>query len=162
MTSISGRRTMIAIWPMCSPSKARSPRPSPISCRPKFPQAKKRRSRKPPTTDLAAYDLYLRAQALFADTRTRIHAREKLPQAARLLDEAVARDPHFLLAWCLLSRVHGLPYRRATTTPRPVSNWLMRRCKAAVAPPTGCGRSPPRLGEYYYHGFRDYERARMS
>src|SRR2546421_1304484 len=40
---------------------------------------------KAPTTDLVAYDLYLRAQALFADTSDPIHAREKLPQAAQLL-----------------------------------------------------------------------------
>src|SRR5438874_8121549 len=39
---------------------------------------------KPSTTDLAAYDLYLRAQELFADTSDPIHAREKLPQAAQL------------------------------------------------------------------------------
>jgi hypothetical protein len=65
---------------------------------------------KPPTTDLAAYDLYLRAQALFADTSDLIHAREKLPQAERVLNEAVARDPHFLLAWCLLARVRGQIY----------------------------------------------------
>src|SRR6266478_1502798 len=37
---------------------------------------------KAPTTDLVAYDLYLRAQALFADTSDAVHAREKLPQAA--------------------------------------------------------------------------------
>src|SRR5438876_7172082 len=34
------------------------------------------------TTDLVAYDLYLRAQVLFADTSDPLHAREKLPQAA--------------------------------------------------------------------------------
>src|SRR5437870_4608953 len=50
---------------------------------------------KAPTTDLVAYDLYLRAQALFADTSDAVHAREKLPQAAQLLHEAVARDPRF-------------------------------------------------------------------
>ena len=65
---------------------------------------------KPPTTDLTAYDLYLRAKALWADTTDAVHAKEKLPQAARLLDEAVARDPKFLLAWCLLSRVHSYMY----------------------------------------------------
>src|SRR4029453_9803193 len=67
---------------------------------------------KPSTTDLGAYDLYLRAQELFADTSDPIHAREKLPQAAHLLDEAVARDPHFIQAWGLLSRVHGAAYFR--------------------------------------------------
>src|SRR4029434_5025611 len=67
---------------------------------------------KPSTTDLAAYDLYLRAQELFADTTNPIHAREKLPQAAQLLDEAVVRDPHFIQAWVLLSRAHGAAYFR--------------------------------------------------
>ena len=98
---------------------------------------------KPPTTDLTAYDLYLRAKVLFAGTSDPIYSKEKLPQAERLLDEAVARDPHFLLAWCLLARVHcEYLLFRATTTPRPVSNWLMRPCKS-LACPAGCGRNPP-------------------
>src|SRR5438445_2503160 len=71
----------------------------------KIAPSEKAAMEKPPTTDLAAYDLYLRAQALFADTSDQIHAREKLPQAERVLNEAVARDPNFLLAWCLLARV---------------------------------------------------------
>src|SRR5439155_198845 len=65
---------------------------------------------KAPTADLAAFDLYERAKALWADVTDPLHAEEKLPQAAELLDEAVARDPQFLLAWCLLSRVHGALY----------------------------------------------------
>ena len=85
---------------------------------------------KPPTTDLTAYDLYLRAKVLFAGTSDPIYSKEKLSQAARLLDEAVARDPDFLLAWCLLAKVHCEIYFRATTTARPVSNWLMRLCKS--------------------------------
>jgi TolB-like protein len=64
------------------------------------------------TTDLAAYDLYLRAQLLFADSSDPIHAREKLPQAAQLLEEAVTLDPRFFQAWCLLSRVHAAAYFR--------------------------------------------------
>ena len=33
-----------------------------------------------------------------------------MPEAARLLDAAVARDPNFLLAWCQLANVHDLMY----------------------------------------------------
>ena len=84
---------------------------------------------KAPTTDLAAFDLYERAKALWADVTDPIHAKENLPQAARLLDEAVARDPQFLLAWCLLSRVHGAIYWTGHDHTRPVSNWLMWLCK---------------------------------
>src|SRR5438045_7350980 len=62
--------------------------------------------KKAPTTDLQAYHLYLRAQALFAETTDAVHEREKLPQAAKLLDEAIARDPNFLQASYLLYRVN--------------------------------------------------------
>src|SRR5438876_2658955 len=61
---------------------------------------------KPATTDLAAYDLYLRALALYADTTDTVHAKVKLPKAAELLDEASARDPQLLAAFCLLAKIH--------------------------------------------------------
>ena len=66
----------------------------------------------PPTTDLTAYQFYLQAQTLWADVSDPVHAKEKLPQAARVLDEAVARDPHFLLAGCLLAKIHGALYKQ--------------------------------------------------
>ena len=88
---------------------------------------------KAPTTDLAAYDLYLRAQELFADTSDPIHAREKLPQAAQLLDEAVARDPHFYRLGVCCPEYMALPTLGATTTPLPVSVWLTRPCKPLCA-----------------------------
>src|SRR5207245_10995018 len=76
----------------------------------KISPSEKAAMEKAPTTDLAAFDLYERAKALWADVTDPLHAKQKLPQAAQLLDEAVARDPQFLLAWCLLSRVHGALY----------------------------------------------------
>jgi TolB-like protein/class 3 adenylate cyclase/Tfp pilus assembly protein PilF len=115
---------------------------------------------KPSTTDLAAYDLYLRAQELFADTSDPIHASEKLPQAVQLLDEAVTRDPHFLQAWCLLSRVHGAAYFRG-------HDHTPARLGLAKAALDAAMRLEPEAGEvhlavavYYYNGFRDYQRAR--
>ncbi len=58
----------------------------------------------PPTSDLAAYDLYLRAHEavpLFSSypDRYRYHAQTRLP----LLEAAVARDPGFALAYCDLA-----------------------------------------------------------
>jgi serine/threonine-protein kinase len=117
---------------------------------------------KAPTTDLVAYDLYLRAQALFADTSDPIHAREKLPQAAQLLDQAVARDPHFLQAWCLLSRVHGVAYFRGhdhTTARLDLANAAL---EAARRLQPDAGEVHLALANYYYHGFRDYGRARSE
>src|SRR5437016_3067004 len=66
---------------------------------------------KPPTADLVAYDLYVRANALreaisFNATRTQ----ENLLQAAHLLEQAIARDPTFFLAYCRLAEAHDLIY----------------------------------------------------
>jgi len=42
-----------------------------------------------PTSDLSAYDAYLRAHAMFFTTG------KQIPQALALLEEAIARDPHY-------------------------------------------------------------------
>jgi TolB-like protein/Tfp pilus assembly protein PilF len=117
---------------------------------------------KPPTTDLVAYDLYQRAKALFADTSDSIQAREKLPEAAQLLNEAVMRDPQFLRAWCLLSRVHSAAYFRG-------HDHTPARLELANAAVQTALRLQPDSGEahlaqaiYYYNGFRDYGHARSE
>src|SRR5438132_240018 len=65
-----------------------------------------------PTTDLAAYDFYVSAKALRASISWNLDARmnEKLLRAASLLDQAVARDPAFFLAYCQLADVHDCLY----------------------------------------------------
>ena len=117
---------------------------------------------KPPTTDLTAYDLYLRAQALFADTTNVVHAREKLPQAERVLNEAVGRDPHFLLAWCLLSRVHGAIYWQGHDHTQARLDLANSAVQTALRLQPDAGEAHLALADYYYHGFRDYERARSE
>ena len=114
---------------------------------------------KAPTADLAAFDLYERAKALWADVTDPLHAEEKLPQAAELLDQAVARDPQFLLAWCLLSRVHGALYWTGhdhTPARLELANVAVQ---TALRLQPDAGEAHRALGTYYYYGFRDYERA---
>jgi len=60
-----------------------------------------------PTKDLAAYDLYVRAKLLV--TNPVIDA-ERWLQGVRLLDQAVARDPGFFLAYCLLGETNSHVY----------------------------------------------------
>jgi TolB-like protein/class 3 adenylate cyclase/Flp pilus assembly protein TadD len=117
---------------------------------------------KPPTSDLAAYELYLRAEALFADNSDPIHAKEKLPQGARLLDEAVARDPHFLLGWCLLSRVHCNIYWQGHDHTPARLDLANAAVQTALRLQPEAGEAHLALADYYYHGFRDYDRARAE
>ncbi len=117
---------------------------------------------KVPTTDLAAYDLYLRAEALFAATSDPSDAREKLPEAAKLLNEAVARDPHFLQAWCLLSRVHSAAYFRGHDHTQARLDLANASRTNGVALQPDAGEAHLALAIYYYNGFRDYGRARSE
>jgi TolB-like protein/cytochrome c-type biogenesis protein CcmH/NrfG len=61
-----------------------------------------------PTKDLPAYDLYLRAKE-FAQSSTAT-SRDTNNEQIRLLEEAVARDPAFVPALCLLARTHLFAY----------------------------------------------------
>src|SRR5437667_2565100 len=63
-----------------------------------------------PTADLAAFDLYVRATALIDAVPGSWTAKEKLLQAVNFLDQAIARDPAFLLAYCKLAGAHDVLY----------------------------------------------------
>jgi len=117
---------------------------------------------KAPTTDLAAFDLYERAKALWADVTDPLHAKQKLPQAAQLLDEAVARDPQFLLAWCLLSRVHGALYWTGHDHTPARLDLANAAVQTALRFQPEAGEAHRALATYYYYGFRDYARARSE
>jgi len=62
---------------------------------PALQAAETARSSRSPTADLTAYDLYLRAYAMVSSSARQI------PEALRLMEEAIARDPHYgpALAW---------------------------------------------------------------
>ena len=59
-----------------------------------------------PTDDIAAFDLYTRAKNVLAIR----NARTNLLEAADLLNQAVARDPSFFKAYCLLAHTHDRLY----------------------------------------------------
>ena len=113
----------------------------------------------PPTRDLAAYDLFVRAQSLAADMTNQIVAEEKLPKAIDLLKEAVARDGRFIRAYCLLSRIHGqLYFTGLDHTPERLA--LARQAaEAALRIDPEDGEAHLAMADYYYHGFRNYTQA---
>ena len=63
-----------------------------------------------PTNDLIAYDRFVRARSLIDSTGFSSQPEQGLLEAARLLEEAVARDPTFLRAYCELAWVHDTLY----------------------------------------------------
>jgi TolB-like protein/class 3 adenylate cyclase/Flp pilus assembly protein TadD len=118
----------------------------------------KKRIAKPSTTDPIAYDLYLRARQL-DDLSNDPDAKVHLIQAIALLEEAVRRDPKFLRAYCLMSETHlDLYWGGADHTDqrRELARVALQRAEE-IQPDAGEVRW--RKGLYYYHGFRDYDRA---
>src|SRR6266513_5733690 len=60
----------------------------------------------PPTTDLAAFDLYSRAKSLLLTASFSATTDPDRRKAIELLDEAVKRDPSFFDAYCQLAGAH--------------------------------------------------------
>ena len=116
----------------------------------------------PPTTDLAAYDLYMRAKAISATTTFSLRARDTFLEAIELLEQAIARDPSFLLAHCQLASVNDRLYNNGLDrTPE-----RLQRAEAAVQ---NALRLAPEAGEahlaraeHLYRAFLDYEGARAE
>jgi len=114
-----------------------------------------------PTSDIAAHDLYLRAKELIYEGEVApSRQRENLFQAVQLLEQAVARDPAFLLAHCQLAAAHDLLY---------FFNYdhTDSRLKLAEASLQNAVRLQPDAGQthlaqaiHFYWGHRNYDRAR--
>src|SRR5436305_11617178 len=90
---------------MCSPSKAKS-KAIADQLQAKLSPNEKKAIEQPPTTDLAAFDLYSRAKSLLLTSNFSTTADADLRKAIELLDEAVKRDPSFFDAYCQLAYAH--------------------------------------------------------
>jgi len=115
---------------------------------------------KPPTADLVAYDLYVRANAFreaisFNAARTQ----ENLLQAAHLLEQAIARDPTFFLAYCRLAEAHDLIYFVGTDhTPARLA-LANTAIQTALRLRPNSGEAHLAVAEHLYRGYRDYDGA---
>jgi TolB-like protein/Flp pilus assembly protein TadD len=113
----------------------------------------------PTTRDIVAFDLYLRARELtknFPDTE---NWKETLLQAVRLLDEAVARDPNFALAYCWRTVAHdNLYWNGLDRTPARV-DLAQASAERALALVPDLGEAHLAQALVFYHGKRDYARA---
>jgi serine/threonine protein kinase len=64
----------------------------------------------PPTRDITAYELYLRARDLIDHYANGSDVRMTLLDGIRLLEEAVKRDPGFVDAYCAMAGAHDILY----------------------------------------------------
>jgi TolB-like protein/Flp pilus assembly protein TadD len=113
----------------------------------------------PPTTDLIAYDAYLRAKGLLNDIALSTQPKEDLFQAVQLLDQAVARAPSFFDAYCQLAGAHDRIYFGGFdhTDARLKLGETVIQSIQRLRPESG--ETHLALAQHYYYTQGDYERA---
>jgi len=112
-----------------------------------------------PTSDVAAFDLYSRAKNLVLTTSFSAISGQNLLKAVDLLNQALARDPSFFAAQCLLAYAHdNLYFLGGDHTPA--------RLAAAQAAVEAAFRLRPDAGEAHlaraellYRGYLNYDGA---
>jgi len=115
-----------------------------------------------PTNDLIAYDRFVRARSLIDSTGFSSQPDQGLLEAARLLEEAVARDPTFLRAYCELAWVHDTLYIFGVDhTPSRVA-MADRAIDKAMAINPNAGEVHLAQASHLYCAYRDYDAARRE
>lgn len=109
-----------------------------------------------PTADLAAYELYLRAKEIERAGRS---TRETLTQQIALLDQAVAQDPAFVPALCLLARGHFEMYWSNHDHTRARLDLGRTALDAAARLQPDAGEVHLTRALLHYWGSRDYDPA---
>jgi len=113
---------------------------------------------RPPTSDLIANALYVQA----LEIESKVPDYQNLPKAVELLEQAVARDPQFLLAHCALAQIHLDIYMSGR------DHTISRREKAEAAIQEAIRVQPDaaevHLVQARYFGLYlgDYDRARVE
>src|SRR4029453_11571078 len=111
----------------------------------------------PPTTDLAAFDLYSRAKSLLLTASFSATGDTEVRKAIEFLDEAVKRDPSFFDAYCQLALAHEWFYAVDGSDHTPARLALAEAAVQAAArlrpdaPEAHLARA-----QYLYYGLSDY------
>src|SRR5213082_770868 len=111
----------------------------------------------PPTTDLAAFDLYSRAKSLLLSAGFSGTGEPDLRKAIELLDQAVKRDPSFFDAYCQLAYAHETVYAVRASDHTPARLALAEAAvQAATRLRPDAGETHLARAQYLYNGLRDY------
>ena len=111
----------------------------------------------PPTTDLAAFDLYSQAKSLLLTAGFSLTSEPDVRKAIELLDEAVKRDPSFFDAYCQLAYAHETIYAVTGFDHTPARLALAEAAvQAATRLRPDAAETHLARAQYLYYGLRDY------
>jgi TolB-like protein/class 3 adenylate cyclase/Flp pilus assembly protein TadD len=114
-----------------------------------------------PTSDLVAYDLYLQAKELIYNSRFNPARQGRgLFKAVQLLDQAVTRDPAFLLAYCQLAYANDVIYFANHDHTETRLALAESSVEAAVRLQPDSGETHLAQASHFFLGYLNYRRAR--
>jgi TolB-like protein/tetratricopeptide (TPR) repeat protein len=113
------------------------------------------------TKDVVAYELFLRARELFHWAGSG-DSGSNGPEALRLIDQAIARDPQFSLAYALASRLHSELYWFGDDKTARRIDLAKTAAETALRLRPDSGDAHLALAFYHYYGFRNYDAARRE
>jgi TolB-like protein/Tfp pilus assembly protein PilF len=123
----------------------------------KLSPREKKAIEQPPTTDLAAFDLYSRAKSLLLTAGFSTTGEPDLRKAIELLDKAVKRDPSFFDAYCQLAYAHEVLYGVRGSDHTPARLALAEAAvQAATRLRPDAAETHLARAQYLYNGRRDY------
>jgi TolB-like protein/class 3 adenylate cyclase/Tfp pilus assembly protein PilF len=131
--------------------------------RAKLSPSEKAAIKRSPTADLAAFDLYIRAKTLLLRSLySGAQSKNNLLQAVELLDQAVARDPNFLLAYCRLGFAHDVLYLSSLDhTPARLAS-AEAAVQTALRLQPDAGEAHLALAQHLYSSYLDYDHAKQE
>jgi TolB-like protein/Tfp pilus assembly protein PilF len=111
-----------------------------------------------PTKDTAAYDLFLKGEyeERLADSSLRA---DSFDQAAAWYQQAIARDPNFALAMARLVQNRIAYHWFVEQMSEAELTQVRSMAEQAVALAPNLAEVHVALGQFYYHGYRQYEQA---
>ena len=111
-----------------------------------------------PTSDIAAFELYSRANDLILNIGFSSVQVPNIHAGIDLLNQALARDPSFFAAQCLIARAHDTLYALREHTPEQRA-LAEAAIKAAFQLRPGAGEAHLARATHLYQAYRDYDGA---
>jgi len=125
----------------------------------KLSSAEQKAIERVPTTDVAAFDLYIRGKNLLLATTFSSDAKADLLRAADLLNQAVARDPSFFDAYCQLAYANDSLYFSGYDHTSARLGLAEAAIQAAVRLRPDAGETHLAQAWNLYSGYLDYDGA---